>query len=248
MGKKILFVGESWHVHVTEAKGFDTFSFDYYEEAVEYIQAALEANGMEFHHIPSHLVEQKFPKTAEEIDAYDAIMFSDVGANTMNLPMSVFLRLEATPNKLALVADYVARGGAFVMIGGYLTFQGIEAKGAYHNTVIEEILPVQLLSGDDRVECSNGLVPCSIAPDHPVMAGVEGPWPQILGYNRLIPKDGAEILATVGEDPFLAIGSYGKGKTCAYATDCAPHWSPIPFCTWPGYVKLWGNLVNYLTV
>ena len=24
--KKILFVGESWHVHVTEAKGFDTFT------------------------------------------------------------------------------------------------------------------------------------------------------------------------------------------------------------------------------
>ena len=24
--KRVLFVGESWHVHVTEAKGFDTFT------------------------------------------------------------------------------------------------------------------------------------------------------------------------------------------------------------------------------
>ena len=28
--KRVLLVGESWHVHVTEAKGFDTFSYDYY--------------------------------------------------------------------------------------------------------------------------------------------------------------------------------------------------------------------------
>ena len=54
--KRVLFVGESWHVHVTEAKGFDTFTYDYYEEATEFIQAALEKNGAEFCHIPSHLV------------------------------------------------------------------------------------------------------------------------------------------------------------------------------------------------
>ena len=31
--KKVLLVGESWHVHTTESKGFDVFSYDYYEEA-----------------------------------------------------------------------------------------------------------------------------------------------------------------------------------------------------------------------
>ena len=46
--KKVLFVGESWHVHVVEAKGFDTFSYDYYEEATGFIKAALEKNGVEF--------------------------------------------------------------------------------------------------------------------------------------------------------------------------------------------------------
>ena len=59
--KRVLFVGESWHVHVTEAKGFDTFTYDYYEEATEFIQAALEKNGAEFCHIPSHLVEKNSP-------------------------------------------------------------------------------------------------------------------------------------------------------------------------------------------
>lgn len=245
--KRVLLVDESWHVHVTEAKGFDTFSYDYYEEAVEYIQAALEANGAEFCHIPSHMVEARFPKTVEELARYDVVMFSDVGANTMNLPMNVFQRLQPTVNKLELVRQYVEQGGAFVMIGGYLTFQGIQGRGCYKRTVIEELLPVSLLEGDDRVESSQGVCPRVSAPDHPVMQGLPETWPQILGYNRLLPKVGSEVVATVGEDPLVVLGTYGKGRVCAYATDCAPHWSPVPFCTWDGYRTLWGNLLRYLT-
>lgn len=245
--KKVLFVGESWHVHVVEAKGFDTFSYDYYEEATGFIKAALEKNGVEFCHIPSHLVEYKFPTTLEELQKYDVVMFSDVGANTMNLPMSVFQRLTPTVNKLELVRDYVREGGAFVMIGGYLTFQGIEAKGAYKRTAIEDILPVTLLEGDDRVERCEGVAPQVVCPAHPTMAGLPETWPQVLGYNRLIPKEGAEIVAKVHEDPLVVLAQYGKGRTCAYATDCAPHWSPEAFCNWEGYPVLWGNLVNWLT-
>ena len=86
---KILLVGESWHVHTTEAKGFDVFTYDYYEEATEYIRAAVETNDYEFVHIPSHLVERDFPASAEALAAFDAVIFSDVGANTMNLPMNL---------------------------------------------------------------------------------------------------------------------------------------------------------------
>ncbi len=38
------------------------------------------------------------------------------------------------------------------MIGGYLSFMGIEAKANYKNTVLAEVLPVIMLDGDDRVE------------------------------------------------------------------------------------------------
>ena len=245
--KKVLFVGESWHVHVTEAKGFDTFTYDYYEEATGFIKAALEKNGTEFYHIPSHLVESKFPTTLEGLQEYDAVMFSDVGANTMNLPMSVFQRLIPTVNKLELVKEYVQKGGAFVMIGGYLTFQGIEAKGAYKRTAIEEILPVNLLEGDDRQERCEGVAPVVIKPEHPTMVNLPETWPQVLGYNRLLPKEGAEVVAKVHEDPLVVLGQYGEGRVCAYATDCAPHWSPEAFCNWEGYPVLWDNLLNWLT-
>lgn len=247
MAKRILFIGESWHVHTMEAKGFDVFTYDHYEEATEYIRAAVEAAGAEFVHIPSHLVERDFPGSVDELKAYDIVMFSDVGANTMNLPMNVFVNLKPQPNRLRMVKDYVADGGAFVMIGGYLSFQGIQARGAYKRTPIEDILPVMLLEGDDRMEMSEGISASVVAPEHPVLKGVPEDWPQLLGYNKLLPKEDADVPVTVNGDPFIALGSYGRGRTCAFATDCAPHWAPIDFCTWKGYFTIWENLIAWLT-
>ncbi len=245
---KVLFIGESWMVHVQETKGFDVFTYDYYEEAVDYIRSAITSSGeMEFVHIPSHRLELDFPQTLEELSQYDVVMVSDCGANTFNLPMNTFMRLNQCVNKLELIREYVAGGGAFVMIGGYLTFQGIQARGAWKNTPAEEILPVELLIGDDRMERCQGVTPQVVVKDHPVMAGLgDAQWPAVLGYNRLIPKKEAQVLAKIGDDPFVAVMDYGKGRTCAYATDCAPHWSPVEFCTWEGYTTFWNNLVRWL--
>ena len=44
-----------------------------------------------------------------------------------------------------------------------------------------------------------------------------------------------------------AAKGYGEGRVLAYATDCAPHWSPVEFCEWPGYQTLWSNIVRWLT-
>lgn len=247
--KRVLFIGESWSIHIQETKGFDVFTYDRYEEGVEYIRAALESKGdIEFVHIPSHRLEMDLPKTAAELRKFDVVMVSDCGANTFNLPMETFVMLKKMPNKLHMIRDYVADGGAFVMIGGYLTFQGIQARGAYKNTAIEEILPVELLVGDDRRENCQGVQPVVTKPDHPIFNGVpKTDWPEILGYNKLIAKADAQVVAEVDGDPMIVLGDYGRGKTCAYATDCAPHWSPIEFCTWDGYAALWNNIVRYLT-
>ena len=191
---RVLFIGESWMIHTQETKGFDVFTYDRYEEATEYIKAALTENGFaEFTHIPSHRVDLDFPRTVEELSAYDAVMVSDCGANTFNLPMDTFVALKKCPNKLHMIREYVRRGGAFVMIGGYLTFQGIQARGAYKDTAIEEILPVNLLVGDDRRENCQGVRPVPTMPEHPIFKGLpEGEWPEVLGYNKLLPKQDAQ--------------------------------------------------------
>ena len=243
---RILFVGESWQVHVQETKGFDVFTYDYYETAVQYIQRALTDAGCEFTHVPAHMVEFSFPNDPEALKAYDAVMFSDVGANTFNLPMNVFQRLTPTPNRLEAVRDYVAGGGAFVMIGGYLTFMGIQGRGCYRNSALAEVLPVELLPGDDRVEASAGIKPRLLLPDHPIAEGLPGDWPMVLGYNRLTAKPGTEVVAALDDDPMIVAGRYGEGRVLAYATDCAPHWSPVEFCEWPGYRTLWSNIIHWL--
>ena len=245
---KVLFIGESWMVHTQETKGFDMFTFDRYEEATGYIRSALTADGdIEFSHIPCHRVDYNFPKSAEELAKFDVIMVSDCGANTFNLPMATFLSLKKQANKLQMIRDYVEQGGAFVMIGGYLTFQGIEAKGAYKNTAIEEILPVELLAGDDRCENCQGVRLVMTDPGHALFAGIDNEaWPELLGYNKLIPKPGSHVVAKVNGDPLIVLGEYGSGRVCAYATDCAPHWSPAEFCEWKGYSTLWRNIVFWL--
>ena len=41
---KVLFIGESWMVHMVEAKGFDVFTTDYYGEGFQYVKNALPEN------------------------------------------------------------------------------------------------------------------------------------------------------------------------------------------------------------
>ena len=45
------------------------------------------------------------------------------------------------------------------MVGGYLTFQGIDGKARYAGSPVEAALPVTLLPVDDRVERPAGVVP-----------------------------------------------------------------------------------------
>jgi len=242
----VLFAGETWSIHTTEVKGFDQFTVSSYGEGIEYIQKAVRSNGHQFTHIASHRIPFDFPDTLSELRKYDVVLVSDVGANTFLLHPDTFFHSIPTANKLQLIHDFVREGGGFGMIGGYLTFQGIEAKGKYKDTVIEKILPVKLLNGDDRVEMPEGSR-ITIDPDaHPILNGFPEVWPPIFGYNRLKAKPDASVLVEFEGDPIITLGSYGKGRTLAYATDCAPHWSPKEFCEWDYYRVLWGRLLEWL--
>jgi len=55
------------------------------------------------------------------------------------------------------------------MIGGYMSYQGIEGKARYKDTPIEEILPVTMFPGDDRMEIPEGFVTEAVKPQHPVL-------------------------------------------------------------------------------
>lgn len=133
------------------------------------------------------------------------------------------------------------------MVGGYMTFAGIDGKGKWHDTAVQEVLPVEVLTVDDRMEHCEGVVPEIVKKEHEVLNGIPVEFPNVLGYNKTIAKTDADVVATICGDPFIAFGSYGKGKSGVFTTDCAPHWAPPEFCNWEYYNKLFANIFAYLT-
>lgn len=243
---RILFAGESWMSHTIHVKGFDSFTTSTYSEGVKWIKEAFEHNGHTFEYIPGQDVSNKFPFVLEDLLKYDIIILSDIGANTFLLNEKTFNQSVKLPNRLELIREYVNQGGAFLMIGGYLTFSGIDGKAKYHGTAVEECLPVILKETDDRREIPQGGRPAVIKRDHEIFDGIEGDFPEILGYNQFKAKENTEVLMKIFDDPFLVVGSYGKGKTAAFATDCSPHWAPPEFVDWKGYRVFWNNILTYL--
>lgn len=244
---KVLLVGESWTVHETHMKGFDIFNVCRHEENCgDMLADVLKQEGCEVDFMPSHEAQINFPDTLEKLAAYDVVILSDIGSNTLLLSPDTFYRGQRKANKLQLLVDYAKQGGGVAMIGGYLSFAGIDNKARYAMTPLAKALPVEMLNYDDRVECPEGIVPEVTDASHTIFEGISKDWPFFLGYNKIKAKKEAKELAVIGEDTFIAVMEYGKGRTLAFASDCAPHWGPKEFMEWESYRPLFGNMVRWL--
>lgn len=243
---RVLLAGESWTSTTTHLKGFDYFVSTNYEEGAHYLISALTAGGFTVHHVRGHEAAVSFPTEASTLAEYKVVILSDIGANTLLLSPDTFLRGERTPNRLRAIQEYVRSGGALLMAGGYLSFQGIYGSARYRRSPIEEVLPVALQPYDDRIEVPEGAVPIIETPGHEILAGVPEEWPYLLGFNEVAAKQGASVLATVAGHPLLVVGEAGEGRTAAWTSDIGPHWCPPAFVSWPGYATVFQNLLRWL--
>lgn len=244
-GIRVLVVGESWIKHTIHMKGFDQFHSTEYEEGGGAYLDALAASAFDVTYVRAHEVSSRFPTTPEQLAAFDVVVISDVGANTFLLTDEVFLRSQRSVNRLTLLADHVRGGAGLVMVGGYMSFSGIDARARYGRSPLADVLPVRISDADDRVEKPEGAVVTVQAPDHPVLGGTPSRWPALLGYNQLVAKPGAEVVATCGEDPLLVAGTAGAGRVVAFASDFAPHWAPPEFVGWEHYRALWTSITAW---
>ncbi len=247
---KVLLAGESWVSTATHIKGFDQFPTVTYHTGADELLKALKDSDFDVKFMPAHEAQRDFPQTIEALSEYEAIILSDIGANTLLLHPDTWIHSKTTPNRLRLLRDYVRNGGALLMFGGYYSFQGINGGARYHKTPVEEVLPVSCLSVDDRVEVPEGFTPVVTgAASHPILQGLGKDWPILLGYNEVTVKDGAEVLATVstdyGSQPLLVTGTYGKGRTLAWTSDVGPHWLPSDFIAWKGYKTLFEQMLAW---
>jgi uncharacterized membrane protein len=252
--KRVLIVGESWISAATHYKGFDQFGSVTYHLGAEPLVEALRDSEFELTYMPGHEAVTKLPFELEKLQAYQAIIISDIGANSLLLHPDVWLNGKPKPNRLKLLREWALNGGGLLMIGGYLSFQGIEGRGRWRKTPVEEVLPVTCLPYDDRVEVPEGFRPVIVADrDHPILRGLGENWPILLGANEVQLRDAPDVqlLARLpdeeGGHPLLATREVGEGRTIAWTSDIGPHWLPASFVEWPGYARLWRNLLAWAT-
>lgn len=246
--KRAFVCGESYIGHTVHIKGADSMETNGYFEQVRWLRGALENAGYEVTYMPSHAALSQFPDTKEKLALYDVVILSDVGANTLLMPDRSFRESLPAPNRCEAVKEYVLHGGGFIMVGGFMSFTGIEGKARYGATPIANILPVALLPYDDRVENSSGIVPRTLLPGHPIVQGLPEDWHYFIGYNKTTPDAGrGEVVATIGGDPLIAAGAFGKGRSAVFTSDCAPHWAPKTFLDSPAYQTLWKNMADWVS-
>ncbi|WP_236795608.1 glutamine amidotransferase [Amycolatopsis sp. GM8] len=243
----MLLIGESWFIHSVHQKGFDSFTTSEYEEGGQEFLAALRRSGHDVSHMPAHRIESDFPRSVEALNGIaDVVVISDVGANSFLLSRATFVRSIPEPDRISILSEFVDGGGGLLMVGGYMTFAGIDGRARWGETSLASALPVTVRTRDDRVEVPAGLVP-TVAAAHPIVSALDEKWPPLLGLNEVEARESAETLAVAGEYPLLVVGTSGQGRTAAFTSDLAPHWATPDFLEWAGYEPLFDRTIRWLS-
>ncbi len=203
-------------------------------------------------HMTNWRALKEFPETPEAIaEKYDVVVLSDIEQEVLVLyPWERMQDTPMGPNRLESIREFVRNGGGLIMIGGWESFTGRRGIGDWGGTPVEEALPVTCLQvNDDRREAPQGVHIQTLVKDHPVTKGID--WdtcPMFTGYNRIVAKPEATVLAKVKEfgDPFIAVREFGKGRSMAFASDISPHWG-AGFQKWENYGKSFVQAIRWLS-
>ena len=152
---------------------------------------------------------------------------------------------------LSNIRKYVEKGGAFLMVGGELSFHG----GSYSHTPIEDILPVSFKDVETRF-IDKEFRP-KISGDfsnHPILRlekelneEVWSSLPPLHGVNLglVANNDAYVLLKNESESPILVAGEFGEGRTALLATDSVWSWG---FGGAGGryFHRFWNNVIDWL--
>jgi hypothetical protein len=128
------------------------------------------------------------------------------------------------------------QGMSLMMFGGISSFGGHAGfPSIWGDTSVAAILPVELIPE------ANGPGPWKpkiTLPGDPLIEAF--PWeecPHFYGYNKVITKEGASLLAETDQlgDPFMVSWSVGQGRSFAFCTDWTPDWGK-DFQRWEYYI------------
>jgi len=244
---KVLLAGESYTTTENHLKGFDFVTLGRYEEVGDRFAETLKKLGMDVTYLPNHIAQLRFPDNVEELQQFDAVILSDIGSNTLLLHPDMQFKCQIKGNRLQALKEYVLQGGGLLMIGGYLSYCGINGCARYGMTPLKDVLPVKIMNYDDRIEAPEGVSPTIVMPDHPIMKSIKKPWPRYLGYSYIEERLNTEVVVKMRDSVGIACGKYGEGRSVATAFDCLPHWALPEVLEWKCYNQLWKNIVEWAT-
>lgn len=159
---------------------------------------------------------------------------------------------------LTNIRKYVEKGGAFLMVGGELSFQG----GSYSRTPIEDILPVSFKETASRyIDKEFHPKINEVFSNHPILRlekdlqlnrEVWDALPPLHGANLgLVADKNAYVLAehengSGSKFPMLVAGEFGKGRTALLATDSVWNWSFRKEGGSRYFHRFWNNVIDWL--
>ena len=182
----------------------------------------------------------------KELSRFDLVVFQNFDFRTY---FSTFY--------LANIRSYVENGGAFVVIGGELSF----GQGGYRHTPLEEILPVQVR--DDSAEVVTAPFKPMVTPQgyrHPIISGqirqkAVSSMPPMWGFHRIqsLQEGSVVLLAHPSEKlngqpaPIVAVRQVGKGRVAAIMVDSMWRWAFSDEEYGPkAYRVFWNGLYRWL--
>jgi uncharacterized membrane protein len=193
-----------------------------------------------------------FPKTEEELFAYDGLVLGSVEAG--------FFTIDQLRNIEAFVSR---RGGGLLALGGRLSFDG----GRYKGTLIEDLLPLTLEGR--KLDDGESFAPIYKAQltgagqAHPITRLNEDRAVSQKTWNDLPPisvseglktvKPGASVLLEAKRAggsspavPLLALQRYGRGQTLAFTASDTWRWRMRMDSKSTAHETFWRQLLRYL--
>jgi len=242
---RVLYTGDEVMLITTYVKGMNAWTDGVvHSEAGHMLKALRSSPEIEVDYIPTSKAQREFPA---DFSSYDVVIYSDVGTDTIIMYEDRFLNCPMGSSRLRALQEFVKRGGGLAGIGGWMSFGGMYGQAKWHNTPLEEILPVTCHPWDDRVELSEGMKPNILDHEHPIIKGIDWEAAPVLfsGYNQIEMKPEGKLLAEYNGDPIIVVGTYGEGRTMVLASDCAPHWGR-GFVDWEDSRSFSINFVKWL--
>jgi uncharacterized membrane protein len=188
-----------------------------------------------------------FPKTAEELYAYHAVIVDDLESEFF------------TPDQLMLIQKFVSeRGGGFLMLGGQESLQ----QGRFGRTAVGDMLPVYLDQSGDPLPVADLRLSLTLE-------GLLQPWArlrnnesdeksrlsgmppfQVLNNVRGI-KPGASLIASVTDSsgakhPALVVHRYGNGRSAAVPIGDLWRWGLLDREHHRDLDKAWRQMIRWL--